>query len=209
MAFIMLDWLELLGRLPAEVWLVPPAVIIAVWLGVGLALHRARLRRYRAIAARTGLTVTPGIFKPSQVHGTFRGRALAMNAASARPEVFSLRRRWTVVTVGVKNPSSVGMKIRRKDVVDRLLRLRNIESGDREFDRRFLVNSHDTGAAVRIVSDPAVRQGLLNAYVSTVRLYSTSLNLFYAKEERDPEHAQQLFDAAVCLADAVDAIKYP
>jgi hypothetical protein len=205
----MLDWLELLGRLPAEVWLVPPAVIIAVWLGVGLALHHARLRRYRAIAARTGLSVKPGIVNPSQVHGLYGGRTLVMTTASPRPTWFSWRRTWTMVTVNVENPAFVGMKIRRKDVLDRLMRLGTLKSDDREFDRRFLVLSQDKGAAIRIVSDPAVRRSLLHADVNSVRMYGSMLQVFYARDERDPEHAVLFFDASVRLADVVDGIGYP
>jgi hypothetical protein len=66
----MLDWLERVGRLPPEVWLIPPALIIAVIVGIGIVRHRARIRRYRAIAARTGLSVTSGIVNPS--HGSTR-----------------------------------------------------------------------------------------------------------------------------------------
>jgi hypothetical protein len=204
----MLDWLELLGRLPAEVWLVPPAVIIAVWLGVGLMLHRARLRRYRAIAARTGLSVKAGIVNPSQVHGLYR-RTLVMTTASPRPTWFSWRRTWTMVTVSVENPAYVGMRIRRKDVLDRLMRLDTITVGDRDFDRRYLVLSRDTGATVRILSEPSVRSSLLHANVNSVRLNGSILRVFYARDERDPEHAERFFDASVRLADTVDGIRYP
>ena len=209
MAFIMLDWLERLGRLPAEVWLIPPAVIVAVLLGVGILRHRARLRRYRAIAALTGRSVKPGIVNASEVRGIYRGRSLVMTTASARPTWLSWRRTWTMVTVDVANPSFVGMKIRRKDLLDRLLRLDTIKSDDREFDRRYLVLSRDAGAAMRMLSDSLVRSSLLHADVNTVRLYNAMLQVFYARDERDPEHAQRLFDAAVRLADAVDAMKYP
>jgi hypothetical protein len=205
----MLDWLERLGRLPPEVWLVPPAVIIALWLGIGFALHRARLRRYRAIAARTGLSVKAGIVNPSQVHGLYRSRTLVMTTASPRPTWFSWRRTWTMVTVNVQNPSFVGMKIRRKDLLDRLMRLDKIKIGDREFDRRYLVLSRDAGAAIRILSDPLLRNSLSHAGVNTVRLYNASAQVLYARDERNPEHAVQLFDASVRLADAVDAIRYP
>jgi len=205
----MLEWLERLDRLPPEVWLIAPGVIIAALFGVGLVRHRARLRRYRAIAARTGLSVKAGIVNPSQVHGIYHGRTLVMTTASSRPTWMSWRRTWTMVTVAVENPAFVGMKIRRKDLLDRLMRLDTIKSDDREFDRRYLVLSRDAGAATRILSDPPLRAGLLDADVNSVRLYNASAQLFYAKDERSPEHAARLFDASVRLADTVDAIRYP
>ena len=205
----MLDWLERVGRLPPEVWLIPPALIISGLVGIGIVRRRARLHRYRSIAARTGLSVTPGIVNPSQVHGTYRGRTLVMTTASTRPTWFSWHRTWTRVIVNVDNPALVGMRIRRKDVLDRLMRLDTIRSGDREFDRRYLVLSRDAGAAMRILSDPALRSSLVHADVNTVRLYNTSAHVFYARDERNPEHAERLFDASVRLAAAVDAIRYP
>ena len=205
----MLDVLERLGRLPPEVWLIPPAAIVAVLVTVGVSRRLARLRRYRAIAARTGLSVKSGFVNPSRVHGTYRGRALVMTTASARPTWFSWRRTWTMVTVAVANPTSVGMKVRRKDLLDRLLRLDKVASGDRDFDARYLVLSRDAGAAMRILSDPSLRSSLSRADVNTVRLYNTSAQVFHARDERSPDHAELLFDASVRFADVVDAIRYP
>jgi hypothetical protein len=205
----MLDWLERLGRLPPAVWLIPPAVIIAVMVTAGISRRLARLRGYRAIAARTELSVKPGFVNPSQVHGNYRGRTLVMTTVSARPTWFSWRHTWTIVTVDVVNPASVGMKIRRKDLLDRLLRLDKIRSGDREFDSRYLVLSRDAGAAMRVLSDPSLRSMLRRADVNTVRLYDRSAQVFYANDERSPDHAELLFDASVHLADAVDAMRYP
>jgi hypothetical protein len=202
----MLDWLD---RVPPEVLLIPPVAIIAFLVTIGLMRHRARLRRYRAIAARTGLSVKPGIVNPSQVHGIYRGRTLAMMTTSPRPTWFSWRRTWTMVTVHVQNPALVGMRIRRKDLFDRLMRLDTIKSDDRDFDRRFLVLSQDKGAVIRILSDASVRRGLMQANVNSVRMYGSTLQVFRGIDERDPEHAAQFFDASVCLADAIDAIRYP
>src|SRR5262245_17840928 len=105
-----LDLLERLGRLPPEAWLVPPVVIIAGLVTVGVIRHRARLARYRAIAARTGLAVKPGIVNPSQVHGVLAGRQLMMTTTSARQSWF--RRTWTRVVLDVRNPRFVAMRVR-------------------------------------------------------------------------------------------------
>jgi hypothetical protein len=201
----LLDIMEWLGRLPAEVWLVPPVVIIFAIVAVGYARHRARLRRYRAIAARTGLSVKPGIVNPSQVRGMYSGRQIAMSTTSARPAGF-FRKTWTRVFVEVHNPRFVALRLRRKDMIDRLLRLGNAPVGDAEFDRRFLILSRDPGYVMMIFSDATLREMLLRADIQGIHLVSSWLEVFYRREERDPEHAALLFDGTVRLAEAIDML---
>jgi hypothetical protein len=201
-----LSLFEELGRLPAEMWLAPPVVIIATVVAIGVARHRARLRRYRAIAARTGLAVTSGLVTPVQVHGTYSGRQLLMTIASGRPAGY-LRRPWTRVEVAVGNPAQVAMRLRRRDAFDRLFRLGNAPVGDAEFDRRFLVLSQDPGYVMMIFGERPVREAMLRADIQVLRLVGSLLEVLYRREVRTPEHAVLLFDAAVRFADAVDRLR--
>lgn len=93
--------------------------IIAAIAAIGDALHRARLRRYRAIAARTGLSVKSGIVNPLQVYGMYAGRQITMSTTSPRSAAF-FRKTWTRVFVEVRNPRDVALHLRRKDAIDRL-----------------------------------------------------------------------------------------
>ena len=201
----LLDIIERLGRLPPEVWLIPPVVIIAGIIAIGYALHRAQLRRYRAIAARTGLSVKAGIVNPSRVHGLYSGRQIAMSTTSARAAFF--RKTWTRVSIAVRNPRFVALQLGRKDVVDRLLRLGNAPVGDAEFDRRFQIQSRDPGYVMMIFSDRALRDTLVRADIQGVHLVGSELEVFYRREERDPEHAALLFDGTVRLAEAIDRLE--
>ena len=140
----LLNFLEALSRLPAEVWLLPPILILGTMTVGWLLLRSARLRRFRAIADRTGLTVRPKLMDASQVTGTFRGRSLTMTTANTR--AFSFRRRWTLVTVDVKNPELLRVHLSRQDFVDRLFvaaGLTDIQIGDAAFDRQFLIQSDE------------------------------------------------------------------
>lgn len=198
----LLDWL---GRLPPQAWLIPPAVIIGAIVAVGVWLHRGRLERYRAIAARTGLSVKSGIVNPSQVHGSYAGRQLTMSITSGRPEGL-LRRPWTRVQVDLRNPAQVALRLRRRDVFDRLLRLGNAPAGDVDFDRRFLTLSRDPAYVMMIFGDSTLREAMLSADIQGVRLVGPILEVFYRRDVRSPEHAVLLFDAAVRLADAIDRV---
>lgn len=201
-----LDLLERIGQLPPEAWLVPPVIIIGAIIAIGVTLHRARLRRYRAIAARTGLAVKPGVVTVPQVRGSYSGRQLVMSTASARPAGF-FRKTWTRVFVEVRNPRFVAFLLRRRDVIDRLLRLGNAPVGDVVFDRRFLVLSRDPGYVMMVFSDQTLRAMALEADFQRVHLVGLSLEVFYRREVRDPEHAARLFDASVRLADAIDMLE--
>lgn len=196
----MLEWL---GQLPAEAWLVPPVIIIASIVAIGVALHRARLRRYRAIAARTGLTVKSSVVNPVQIHGTYAGWPLVMTTTSAQPAGW-FRKTWTRVFVEVHNPTFVGLRLRRRDAVDRLLGLGNAPVGDADFDRRFLILSREPGYVMMIFGDRSLRDALVQANIEGVRLAGSSLEVFYGREERSPEHAVLLFDATAALATSID-----
>jgi hypothetical protein len=149
--------------------------------------------------------VKSGIVTPSQVHGIYAGRQIAMSTTSPRSAAF-FRKTWTRVFVEVRNPRFVSLRLRRKDVIDRLLRLGNAPVGDAEFDRRFLILSRDPGYVMMIFSDRTLRDTLLRADIQDVRLVSSRLEVFYRREERDPEHAALLFDGTVRLAEAIDKL---
>ena len=199
--------LDRLGELPAEIWLVPPVVLIGAIVAIGASLHRARLRRYRAIAARAGLAVKSGVVNPSQVYGVYAGRRLMMRTTMPRSSLTFFRKTWTRIFVDVRNPAFVALRLRRRDVIDRLLRLGNAPVGDAEFDRRFMILSRQPGYVMMIFGDRSLRERMLEANIQGVHLVSSSLEVFYGREERSPEHAMLLFDATVALADSIDRLR--
>ena len=198
--------LDRLGELPPEIWLVPPVVLIGAIVAVGVLRHRARLRRYGAIAARTGHAVKPGVVNPPEVYGAYAGRPLVMRTTMPRPVAF-FRKTWTRVFVEVRNPSFVALRLRRRDVVDRLFRLGNAPVGDAEFDRRFMILSRQPGYVMMIFGDRSLRALMLEANIQGVHLVNSSLEVFYGREERSPDHAVMLFDATVALAQSIDRLR--
>jgi hypothetical protein len=203
-----LDLLERIGEMPAEVWLIPPVVILALMTAIGWLRRALLLRDYRAIAARTGLTVAPKILNPSEIRGSFRGRELVMHIVSRQRA--TLRRRWTRVIVTLKNPEMVGLRMWPQDALDKLVMLAGateIVVGDEAFDRRFVIQSRDEQAIAKMfASNRELRDLLLRSTVDSVELLSAVLHVHYARSERDPAHAELLFTAATSLADAIDAL---
>jgi hypothetical protein len=52
-----LEWLERIGELPAEVWLIPPVVFLVLLVAVGWLLRERLLRRYRACRGRSAAAI--------------------------------------------------------------------------------------------------------------------------------------------------------
>ena len=126
-----------------------------------------------------------------------------MTTTSARSAGW-FRNTWTRVFVEVRNPTLAGLHLRRRDVVDRLFRLGNAPVGDDDFDGRFLILSRDPGYVMMFFGDRSLREMLVQADIQGVRLSGSSLEVFYGREERNPEHAVLLFDASAALADSID-----
>ena len=201
--------LEALGRLPAEIWLLPPIVILATVTAIGLMLRSSRLRRFRAIADRTGLEVKAKIFDASEVRGTFRGRALVMTTASSRRPTW--RKTWTLVTVDVKNPEFITLHLDHQDVMDTLLAsvgMSDIRIGDEAFDKQFVIRSNEPDLVKQLFQSAELREGLLRAGVDRVDLIGSKLHAYYTREERDPEHAELFFTAVTRLAEGIDALEH-
>jgi hypothetical protein len=205
----LLEILERIGEMPPEVWLIPPVLILALMAAIGWLLRSLLLRDYRAIAARTGLTVAAKILNPSEVRGTFRGRELVMHIVSRQRATF--RKRWTRVAVALRNPEMVGLKMWPQDAIDTLIMAAGASEvvvGDAEFDRRFVIQSRDEKVIAKMFAgNRELRDLLLRSTIDSVELLSTKLHVYYARSERDPAHAELLFTAAARLAEAIDGLK--
>jgi hypothetical protein len=205
----LLNLLERIGEMPAEIWLVPPVLILAAMAAVGWLRRALLLRDYRAIAARTGLTVVPKILNPSEIRGSFRGHELVMHIVGRQRQTF--RKRWTRVIVTLNNPEHVGLRMWPQDAIDKLVMLAGateVVVGDAEFDRRFVIQSRDEKVIAKMFAgNRELREQLLRSKVDSVHLLSGVLHVHYARSERDAAHAELLFTAATSLADAIDSLQ--
>lgn len=207
----MLDVLDRLSALPTELVLVVPAVMIAGLFAIILKLRRARLNRWHAIAARTGLRLNEKTIVDSpELSGDYRGHRLKMTIVGRQRGSTRWRKTWTLVTADVANPTFLGLKIYRQDVVDTLLTsigMPDLKTGDETFDARFIIQSDDPATAQQLFESVELRNDLTRADVERVEMFSPRLDVYYARDERDGVHAQLLFDAVVHLANAIDSLK--
>jgi hypothetical protein len=207
----LLDVLEWLGSLPAEAWLVPPALILIFVFSVTMMLRKRYIGRLQRIAERTGLRVdSKSVVHEPEVNGNYRGRRLAMVRVSHQRARRTRRRPWTRVTIDVTNPELIGLKMRPQDVFDKVMKsigLQDITIGEEKFDRRFVIQGDDPDLIKELLQDRTLQDQMLEARIDSVEMFGSKLNVYYAREEKDPGHAALLFDASIRLADGIDALK--
>ena len=133
-----------------------------------------------------------------------------MTIASRQKGSTRLRKTWTLVTADVANPTFLGLKLYRQDIVDTVLAslgMPDLKVGDATFDARFIIQSDDPQTAKQLLANAELRNDLMRAGVERVEMFNPGLSVYYAREERDGAHAQVLFDAVVHLANAIDSLK--
>lgn len=203
----LLALLRRVGEFPAEIWLVPPVVILTAMAVVSWIVRRARLRRFRAIARRTGLAVKARIINGSDIRGSYHGRPLVMTLA--KPLRPTIRRHWTRFTVDVRNPEVITLRMWPEDFLDRAIKAaggQEVQVGDAAFDSRFVIRSSDPELVAGMFQNPDLRERIVHSGLDSVELVSSKLRVLYAREERDPEHAELLMTAVTALAEAIDAL---
>ena len=206
-----LDLLDWLSALPAELVLLPPVICVATIFAIAMALRRARLNRWRAIAERTGLRLNERtIVHSPEIVGAYRGRQLRMTIVGRQRGSTRFRRTWTLVSVPLANPTFMGLKMYRQDVIDTVLAslgMPDLKVGDETFDRHFIVQSGEPDIARRLLEDESLRSALIRVEVERIGVFNERLDAYYGRDERDSHHARLFFDVVVDLAQAIDALK--
>ena len=114
------------------------------------------------------------------------------------------------MTVDVKNPEVIGLSMWPQDALDNLIKAaggQEMPVGDAEFDRRYHPSRNEKVVAKMLGSSRELRALILRSRIDSIELRSSKLDAYYARSERDPEHAELLFTAVTSLADAIDALR--
>lgn len=138
-------------------------VLVGVLLGV-FTYARTRARRAAAMfqieAQRLGLTYLPGGDQPhhlGQIRGELDGRRVAVYLMRAD------RKAWTAVETYHAAPLEIGLRIERSETlteVSKALGAQDIDTGDADFDRRFVVKADRVDGALELL-DADLRAAIL------------------------------------------------
>jgi len=193
------------ARPDAVAWVTLPFPILATITTFAIRLRTMRMRRLQAIADRTGLSLEANYTRPSRLKGDFRGHALVMTSMPKRRS--SGKRRRTLVTVDMKNPEFLRLRMRRQDRAHHPFRAAEFEIGDSRFDGRFFIQSDEPVLVRDIIRDDDLRDALIRSDIYSAQAVGPTLQVVYDGRLEDPTQAELVFTAATSLADAIDGLR--
>jgi hypothetical protein len=206
----LLNFLEWLSNFPAECWLIPPILILAVISIIGFVRRQIFVRQCEDIARRVNLRLDAGnLVNSPSISGEYKGRAVKMFTVSRRGEM--IRTEGTRITMTIDNPADIRLSIWKEDIFDVVIKLageKDIKVGDEAFDRQFFVSSDQAEAARSLLAgDEGLRRDILRTGATRMDVHYETLTCSLRIVERDPAHAELVLNAISDLADGVGQIK--
>ncbi len=185
--------------------------LIALILVIRLVVVAIRRKAWSGLAERAGLSFAPGNFfgRGMSVSGLYRSGPLRME-----PFVFRSGRssstytRITLPTPGA--PSDFFLLINTEGIFSRLgklLGMKDIQTGDEDLDRRFLIRGKPEADVVRLLRSASLRPALLAAPSFQLRLENGQVDLQKQGVVVQHKALLALLDLAVSLAGEVDEMK--
>ncbi|MBN1888740.1 MAG: hypothetical protein JW850_12155 [Thermoflexales bacterium] len=188
-----------------------PVLVAGGMLILGLAFayfNRQRRRQaWTELAERTGLTFEPGGFLGGgRVTGNYRGYDLRLDTFTRRHGRSSTT--YTRIVLSLSNPTSLELALSNEGVfgkLGKLLGAQDIQTGDEELDRRFVVKGQPAEAIVTLLTAGGLRYRLLET-PSSFKLELKNQQLYYEQRgaERNVDHLQSTLTLLSELAAAAE-----
>ncbi len=184
------------------------AGIVALVLVLNYTSRQARLKAWGELAGNTGLTCeSGGVFSPIRVTGTYRGHGLILDTFTRSSGKNS--QTYTRILLSANNPSNLALAIYEEGVMSKVgkaLGMQDIQVGDADLDRRFIVKGRPEDAVVNLFAFGNLRQRLLDARSLNLTLNGDQVRFEARGVELDIGRLQSLFDLMSELADAVEKV---
>jgi hypothetical protein len=179
--------------------------IVALVVGIAYFSRQARLRAWGELASRLGLTLEPGSFFVSpRVTGTYRGRPLTLHTftrGSGRH-----RHTYTRVHIGLENPAGIRFAVYQEGVfsaIGKLFGMQDVQIGDEELDRRFVIKSQPESFAASLVTSISLRGKLLQARSVNIEVEGGEVTHTQHGVLMDVEYLRFVFELLCEVADFV------
>jgi hypothetical protein len=179
-------------------------VVVAVV--VAYTTRRARTRAWEELSFRHGLTLEPGSFFVSpRLTGGYRGHQLTLDTFTRRTGKSSTI--YTRIVLFVNNQDNVYFALYEEGVFSKIGKFfgsEDVQIGDEEVDRRFIIKSRPEGFAVRVFTSIGLRSRLLQARRLNIEVDGRELYFEQVGSLTDAEYLQFLFDLLSEMADFVE-----
>ena len=185
--------------------------VVAVIGGIFFLINRSVQgvnRIWGDLGTRSGLTLKPaGIFAQPELNGEFRHRPMRLYTENSVGQ--GNRTTWTVVGLTVNNPGNSTLEITPSGTVGnflgKMIKAQDVEIGNPEFDKRFIVKSNPADLAVRLLADSPVQTDIMEI-PGTFRIHLEGSSLKYSKTnlEENADFLAKLFNTLSNLADRLE-----
>lgn len=182
--------------------------IVVLVLALNYYGRQARLKAWGELASNTGLTCdSGGLFAPIRVTGLYRGHGLTLDTFTRSSGRHS--ETYTRIMLSASNPSNLALTIYEEGVMSKVgkaLGMQDIQVGDADLDRRFIIKGRPEDAVVNLLASGSLRQRLLDARSLNLTLNGDQVRFEARGVELDTGRLQSLFDLMSDLAEAVEGV---
>jgi hypothetical protein len=193
---------------------VPALILVVIVVAVAAAYlnHRARQQAWSELAALTGLTCeSAGLFGLSlRVQGVYRGHALTLDTFTRSSGKHSTT--YTRVVIRVNNTAAIRLVLHEEGLlspVGKLLGLQDIQVGDQDLDRRFIIQGQPEDIIARLLSLGGLRDKLLQARSLNIKVEGQELHFEQRGVELNVDYLQYLFDLLSELVEEIEQVGGP
>jgi hypothetical protein len=191
-----------------------PLVVLLVTLGLlvtGLAVSyfilKERRRAWSELASQVGLGFEPGSYwgQTMCVAGTFRGRPLTLDTFRVRTGKNSVL--YTRISVKIENRPGLSLALSKEGLgskIGKLLGSAEIQTGDDELDRSYVIKGQPEASVVRLLSNGYLRQKILASSFNHLNVNDVAVSYDKRGFQSDPEALLTTFGLMSDLADTVE-----
>jgi hypothetical protein len=184
-------------------------VLVVLMQDASYSNRQSRRRAWSKLAARTGLAFEPGRFwRTPTVTGTYRGHALTLDTFTRDSGHSSTRD--TRIILFVNNRANLYLALYEKTIVSKIskfLGMQDIQIGDDEFDRRFMIKGRPEDNVMRLLGDSALHTKIMDARSFNVEVDGRELHFEERYVNLDLDYVQSLFDLLTDIAVGVEQIE--
>ncbi len=186
------------------------AMVVVALVGSYLVLQ-SRRRAWEELAARLGLTFTPGnwIGRGMSVSGTYRSQHITLDKFTRRTGKNSTT--YTRVVLFLKQPAQIELVIYTEGLfskIGKLLGMKDIQTGDEAIDQRYIIKGQPENSIASLLASYDLRQKLVEAPALHIKVQGQEI--YYEKRGfiRDENNLVALFDLITSLASGIDRLGY-
>jgi hypothetical protein len=198
-------------ELPVEYLILFATVaLVVVALLASYLILQSRRRAWEELAARLGLTFTPGNWTGSgmSITGTYHSQHLTLDTYTRRTGKNSTS--YTRIVLFLQQPTQLELEITNEGMfskIGKLLGSKEIQTGDEAIDQRYIIKGQPENMIFNLLQSYDVRQKLVEAPSLNIR--ARGQEIYYDKRGfiKDENNLVVLFDLMTSLANGIDRLR--